>query len=103
MKEQYKKVYWDARRVRALRRHLGLSQRGLAWEMGTRQQTVSEWETGQYRPRGTSERLLSIIAKRAAFDCLADGHGSDRSAPKPEATSESAASPSRKRPSPQSR
>ena len=92
-KDRYKGVYWDASQVRALRRHLGLSQRGLAWEMGTRQQTVSEWETGQYRPRGTSERLLSIIAERAAFDYLAESPG----------TSQSAASPGQKRPSPQSR
>lgn len=102
-KDRAKGVYWDASQVRALRRHLGLSQRGLAWEMGTRQQTVSEWETGQYRPRGTSERLLSIIAERAAFGYLADGPGGDRSAPKPGPTGESAASPGRKRPSPQSR
>lgn len=53
--------------MRALRRHLGLSQEGLAGEMGTRQQTVSEWETGLYQPRGTSARLLTIIAERAGF------------------------------------
>ncbi|MEE8370366.1 MAG: helix-turn-helix domain-containing protein [Dehalococcoidia bacterium] len=92
-KDRPKGVYWDASQVRALRQHLGLSQQGLAWEMGTRQQTVSEWETGQYQPRGTSERLLSIIAERAAFDYGAEQGG----------TSESAASPGRKRPSPQSR
>ncbi len=58
---------WAAARVRELRRHLGLSQRGMAAELGTRQQTVSEWETGLYRPRGTSARLLTLIAERAAF------------------------------------
>ena len=58
---------WDARRVRALRRHLGLSQDAMADELGTRQQTVSEWETGQYQPRGASARLLGIIAERAGF------------------------------------
>ena len=58
---------WDAGHVRALRRHLGLSQEGLAEEMGARQQTVSEWETGRYQPRGTSARLLTIIAERAGF------------------------------------
>ena len=58
---------WDARRVRALRRHLGLTQDDLARELGTRQQTISEWETDQYRPRGTSSRLLSLIAERAGF------------------------------------
>jgi len=59
---------WDAGRVRALRRHLGLSQDGLAGELGTRQQTVSEWETGQYEPRGASVKLLGIIAERAGFE-----------------------------------
>ncbi|MBI2912527.1 MAG: helix-turn-helix domain-containing protein [Chloroflexi bacterium] len=59
---------WDAGQVRALRRHLSLSQEGLAEELGARQQTVSEWETGRYRPRGTSARLLTIIAERAGFE-----------------------------------
>lgn len=44
-----------------------MTQRELAEELNVRQQTVSEWETGQYRPRGASERLLSVVAERAAF------------------------------------
>jgi DNA-binding transcriptional regulator YiaG len=36
--------------------------------MGTRQQTISEWETGMYKPRGTSTTLLSIIAEQAKFE-----------------------------------
>jgi DNA-binding transcriptional regulator YiaG len=59
---------WEASSVRALRRHLRLSQKGMAEELGVRQQTVSEWETGLYRPRGTSARLLTIIADRASFE-----------------------------------
>ena len=58
---------WDAEQVRALREHLGLTQTELAEELNVRQQTVSEWETGQYRPRGASERLLSMVAERATF------------------------------------
>src|SRR5215208_7652969 len=58
---------WDAQRVRALRRHLGYTQQQLSDELGTRQQTVSEWETGMYQPRGASARLLSLIADRAGF------------------------------------
>src|SRR3990172_8308491 len=64
---------WQAEGVRALRRHLGLSQRQMAAELGTRQQTVSEWETGLYRPRGASARLLTIIAERAGFEDEAGG------------------------------
>lgn len=56
---------WNARRVRALRRSLGLTQEALATELGVRQQTVSEWETGLYAPRGASATLLHIIAERA--------------------------------------
>lgn len=64
---------WDRRRVRALRAHLGLSQGALAGELGVRQQTVSEWETGQYAPRGASARLLSLVAERARFDYRVEG------------------------------
>ncbi|HLB26468.1 MAG TPA: helix-turn-helix domain-containing protein [Dehalococcoidia bacterium] len=68
-----RKRQWEAEGVRALRRHLGLSQRQMADELGTRQQTVSEWETGLYRPRGASARLLTIIAERAGFQYEAGG------------------------------
>ena len=61
------RAIWDARRLRALRSHLNMTQEQMARELGARQQTISEWETGTYRPRGTSVTLLSIIAERAAF------------------------------------
>ena len=63
-----RKVQWDDQQIRALRHHLGLTQAELAQEMGTRQQTVSEWETGIYRPRGASVTPLGIIAERSSFD-----------------------------------
>ena len=65
---KHKKVQWDDQRIRALRQHMGLTQAELAKEMGTRQQTISEWETGMYRPRGASATLLGIIAERSSFD-----------------------------------
>ncbi len=68
---------WDARRVKALRRHLGYTQRRLAEELGTRQQTISEWETGQYRPRGPSARLLTLVAERASFRYEVGTQGSE--------------------------
>jgi len=58
---------WDGENIQALRRHLGLTQRELSKKLGTRQQTISEWETGMYRPRGASSTLLSIIAEQARF------------------------------------
>lgn len=58
---------WDDKRIRALREHLGLTQTEMAARLGTRQQTISEWEKGVYQPRGTSATLLSIIADSASF------------------------------------
>jgi len=62
-----KKGYWDCDNIQALRRHLGMTQSELSERLGTRQQTISEWETGMYQPRGASATLLSIIAEQARF------------------------------------
>jgi DNA-binding transcriptional regulator YiaG len=50
---------------------MGLTQDELASELGTRQQTISEWETGMYQPRGMSERLLNVVAEQAGFEYTA--------------------------------
>ena len=71
---------WDAAGVHALRRHLGLTQQGLADELGTRQQTISEWERGLYRPRGASARLLTLVAERADFPYEAGAEGEGKHA-----------------------
>jgi DNA-binding transcriptional regulator YiaG len=62
-----RKRQWSKEEVRSLRQHLNLTQARLAEELGTRQQTISEWENGMYRPRGASATLLSIIAERSGF------------------------------------
>ena len=62
-----KKIQWSKEDIRALRQHLKLTQARLAEELGTRQQTISEWENGMYRPRGASATLLGIIAERSGF------------------------------------
>jgi DNA-binding transcriptional regulator YiaG len=61
------KKQWDGASIQALRRHLGLTQIELSTRLGTRQQTISEWETGMYRPRGASATLLSMVAEQAKF------------------------------------
>ena len=55
-----------------MRQHLNLTQTRLAEELGTRQQTISEWENGMYRPRGASATLLSIVAERSGFTYKAE-------------------------------
>jgi DNA-binding transcriptional regulator YiaG len=67
MNKQAKQIWWDKQRIRALRKHLRLTQSRLAEELGTRQQTISEWETGMYQPRGASAKLLTIVAERSNF------------------------------------
>ena len=67
-----RKYVWDARLVRALREHMGLTQTEFAEELGTLQQTVSEWECGNHYPKGLSARMLSIVAERANFHYDAD-------------------------------
>lgn len=58
---------WHAESIRALRSHLGQSQAALARELGIRQQTVSEWETGMYKPRGASVTILTLLAVSSGF------------------------------------
>ena len=62
------KYQWDAESIRSLRDSLGMTQKQMSEELGTRQQTISEWETGMYRPRGGMNRLLTLVAERAGFD-----------------------------------
>jgi len=67
-----KRAKWDSNGVRALREHMGLTQQEMADRLGTRQQTISEWETGMYQPRGASSTLLTMVAERAGFEYGAD-------------------------------
>ncbi|MBW1899171.1 MAG: helix-turn-helix transcriptional regulator [Deltaproteobacteria bacterium] len=60
-------VQWNSDTVRGLRHHMGLTQQELSHELGIRQQTISEWETGMYKPRGPSSTLLTIVADRVNF------------------------------------
>ena len=69
MPQKYRaeKQQWNRQSIQALRLHLGLTQKEMAERLGTRQQTISEWETGMYQPRGTSATLLSLVAETAEF------------------------------------
>jgi len=67
MGRQPSHIKWNKDSIRALRTHLDFTQTKLAEELGTRQQTISEWETGMYKPRGASAKLLTIVAERSSF------------------------------------
>ena len=69
-----KRGNWDKESVRALRKHLDLTQVKLARELGIRQQTISDWEKGIYQPRGASATLLNIVAERSNFKYEAEKH-----------------------------
>jgi transcriptional regulator with XRE-family HTH domain len=87
------KCQWDAESIRSLRRHMDMTQQQMAEELGTRQQTISEWETGMYRPRGGMNRLLTLVAERMGFDYRAVAEGSPREAEEEEAGEEEAPEP----------
>lgn len=58
---------WDAKRIRALREHMGMTQQQMADELEVRQQTISEWETGVHKPHRSTQKTLSLVAERAGF------------------------------------
>ena len=60
-------VQWDSDLIRALRHHMGMGQSELAEQLGVRQQTISEWETGSYAPKRAMSKYLMIIAEQAGF------------------------------------
>ena len=72
--------HWNSETIRGLRKFLRLSQSAFSKQLGIRQQTVSEWETGVYEPRGASSTLLNMIASGAGFGFA----GRAESAPVPE-------------------
>jgi DNA-binding transcriptional regulator YiaG len=58
---------WNKSSIYKLRKHLGMTQMQMAENLGTRQQTISEWEIGIYKPRGMSVTLLNMVAEKSNF------------------------------------
>ncbi|HEX5690524.1 MAG TPA: helix-turn-helix transcriptional regulator [Roseiflexaceae bacterium] len=61
------KYIWKPDTIRALREHMGLTQREMADELEVRQQTISEWETGLHTPHRSTQKTLSMVAENAGF------------------------------------
>jgi DNA-binding transcriptional regulator YiaG len=56
-------VVWNHAAIKALRKHMDLTQAEFSQELGVRRQTVSEWESGVYAPdRSTAKHLEKIAA-----------------------------------------
>ena len=51
-----------AAEIREIRHELGLSQAGLAQQMGLTRDAVANWENGRNSPNGASEVLLRQLA-----------------------------------------
>lgn len=59
------KRVWTPTEIRELRQDLGFSQKDFAGALGlSRQQTVSEWEVGLYRPSPMAKALLDFFTSR---------------------------------------
>ncbi|MEM8808536.1 MAG: helix-turn-helix transcriptional regulator [Cyanobacteria bacterium P01_G01_bin.38] len=61
-------IVWNQDAIRALRKHMGLTQAKFSQELGVRRQTVSEWENGVYEPDRSTAKHLELIAKQRGFE-----------------------------------
>lgn len=60
---------YDSAKIRALREHYQLSQAVLAAVLNTSLSTVRQWELGDKRPGGASQKLLDLL-ERKGLDLL---------------------------------
>ena len=63
-------VVWQQDAIKALRKHMSLTQAQFAQELGVRRQTVSEWENGVYDPDRSTTKFLELIAKQTKFQSM---------------------------------
>jgi DNA-binding transcriptional regulator YiaG len=61
-------IQWDQSAIRALRKHMHLTQAQFADAIGVRRQTISEWENGVYIPDRSTMKHLGLVAEKADFD-----------------------------------
>ncbi len=73
--------HWNAGTIRGLRKFLRLTQSAFSNQLCVRQQTVSEWETGVYEPRGASSTLLNLVATGAGYGLVDRGESDPQPAP----------------------
>jgi DNA-binding transcriptional regulator YiaG len=60
-------IVWTQDAIKALRKHMALTQSEFALKLGVRRQTVSEWENGVYDPDRSTTKFLALIAQQSEF------------------------------------
>lgn len=68
VERHHDEIIWRRDAIKALRKHMQLTQAQFAQELGVRRQTVSEWENGVYDPDRSTTKFLSLVAKQASFE-----------------------------------
>ncbi len=63
-------VLWNGALIKALRRHMGMTQAEFAEKLGVYQQTVSQWEKGAYEPTLATSKYLTLVAQQAGFKAI---------------------------------
>jgi DNA-binding transcriptional regulator YiaG len=63
-------VLWNGALIKALRRHMGMTQAEFAEKLGVYQQTVSQWEKGAYEPTRATSKYLTLVAQQAGFKVI---------------------------------
>ncbi|MEL6381524.1 MAG: helix-turn-helix transcriptional regulator [Cyanobacteria bacterium J06626_18] len=61
------RLTWDRAAIKALRKHMNLTQAQFAETLGVRRQTVSEWENGVYLPDRSTVKHLALVAQTEDF------------------------------------
>ena len=56
--------YYDAARIKAIRESAKVSQAVFAAYLNTTPSTIKQWEQGAKTPRGTSLKLLNLVAQK---------------------------------------
>lgn len=58
---------WNGKRVRDLRKRMGLTQQRFAEEILSNQSTINNWETDTTTPSGPAQKLLSIMEEKSLY------------------------------------
>lgn len=60
-------IEWNKDTIKAMRLHMGLTQKELAKQLLVRQQTISDWENGVHPPDRSNSRSLNQVAEQSGF------------------------------------